>query len=112
MKKPKILIIYTGGTIGMINDVDSGMLKPCDFNQITTEVPELKKLDCSLDAVSFKKPIDSSNMNPVLWKKLGDYIYKCNLNNTYNFSNDSQFHKLIDKIKEIENFLNNKENNN
>ena len=60
MKKPKILIIYTGGTIGMINDQETNMLKPFDFDHITKEVPELKKIKCSLDAVSFKKPIDSS----------------------------------------------------
>ncbi len=76
MKKPKILIIYTGGTIGMINDPETNMLKPFDFDQITKEVPELKKIKCSLDAVSFKKPIDSSNMHPKIWKKLGDYIWK------------------------------------
>ena len=40
MKKPKILIIYTGGTIGMINDPETNMLKPFDFDQITKEVPE------------------------------------------------------------------------
>jgi L-asparaginase len=76
MKKPKILIIYTGGTIGMINDPETNMLKPFDFDQITKEVPELMKIKCSLDAVSFKKPIDSSNMNLKIWKKLGDYIWK------------------------------------
>jgi len=76
MKKPKILIIYTGGTIGMINDPETDMLKPFDFDQITKEVPELMKIKCSLDAVSFKNPIDSSNMNPKIWKKLGDYIWK------------------------------------
>ena len=65
-----------------------------------------------------KSGIKKIEINKLKWElnkereKLGDYIYKCNLNNTYNFSNDSQFHKLIDKIKEIENFLNNKENNN
>ena len=42
-------------------------------------------------------------------QQLGDYIYNSNINDTYDFSNDSEFHKLIDKIKEIENFLNNKQ---
>ena len=76
MKKPRILIIYTGGTIGMINDPVTDMLKPFDFDQIFNEVPELKKIKCSLDAVSFKHPIDSSNMNPEIWKRIGDYIWK------------------------------------
>ena len=80
MKKAKILIIYTGGTIGMIADPSSSVLKPFDFNQITQEIPELKKIKCSLDAVSFKNPIDSSNMNFSSWKKMGNFIWK-NYNN-------------------------------
>ena len=62
--------------------------------------------------------IKKIEINKLKWElnkereKLGDYIYKSNLNDIYDFSNDSQFHKLIDRIKEIENFLNNKENNN
>jgi L-asparaginase len=80
VKKTKILIIYTGGTIGMIADPSSSVLKPFDFNQITQEIPELKKIKCSLDAVSFKNPIDSSNMNFSSWKKMGNFIWK-NYNN-------------------------------
>ena len=80
MKKTKILIIYTGGTIGMIADPSSSVLKPFNFNQITQEIPELKKIKCSLDAVSFKNPIDSSNMNFSSWKKMGSFIWK-NYNN-------------------------------
>ena len=76
MSRAKILIIYTGGTIGMITDPSSAVLKPFDFNQITQEIPELKKIKCSLDAVSFKTPIDSSNMNFSSWKRIGDFIWK------------------------------------
>ena len=43
MSRAKILIIYTGGTIGMITDPSSAVLKPFDFNQITQEIPELKE---------------------------------------------------------------------
>ena len=76
MIKPKILILYTGGTIGMITDPSTGSLKPFDFNHITKEIPELAKIKCSLAAVSFKQPIDSSNMNFSAWKKMGDFIWK------------------------------------
>lgn len=73
--KPKILIIYTGGTIGMIEDHQSKTLKPFDFNEVNKELPELKKIKCQIDAVSFKKPIDSSNVSPKTWEKIGDYIF-------------------------------------
>lgn len=66
----KILLIYTGGTIGMINDPESGVLKPFDFAQLMDEIPELKRLDCEIETVSFSEPIDSSNMTPDTWVKL------------------------------------------
>jgi len=59
--------------------------------------------------------IEKIEINKLKWElnkekqKLGNYIYKCNSNDIYDFSNDTQFYKLIDKIKEIENFLQNKE---
>ena len=72
--KSKILIIYTGGTIGMVEDHVSKTLKPFDFDQINKELPELRKIKCHIDAVSLKNPIDSSNVSPVIWEKIGDYI--------------------------------------
>ena len=76
---PKILIIYTGGTIGMIQDSSKKTLKPFDFNEITNEVPELKKINCEIYAISFDKPIDSSNVNTLIWEKIGDCIYENNI---------------------------------
>jgi len=78
MKKTlsKILILYTGGTIGMIRDPETDMLKPFDFNNILYEVPELKRMDCDIEAISFEEPIDSSNMNSRVWKIIGTYIKK------------------------------------
>lgn len=70
----KILIIYTGGTIGMITDLETGTLKPFDFNQITEEVPELKKIPYHLDTLFFKEPIDSSNVEPETWLKIVSLI--------------------------------------
>ncbi|MBT4868482.1 MAG: asparaginase [Polaribacter sp.] len=62
-KKPRILLIYTGGTIGMIKDYKTNALKVFDFSQIIEKIPELQQLDCSIQSVSFETPIDSSNMN-------------------------------------------------
>ncbi len=69
-KKPNILLIYTGGTIGMIKDFHTGTLKNFNFNDLLKYIPELNLLDCTINTVSFKKPIDSSNMNPTHWVKL------------------------------------------
>lgn len=71
MSKPsKILLIYTGGTIGMIKDFETGALKSFDFNDLLDKIPELRLLECEIETISFKKPIDSSNMNPQLWSEL------------------------------------------
>lgn len=75
-KKLNILLIYTGGTIGMIKDADSGVLKAFDFKNLLKRIPELKLLDCNIETVSFKKPIDSSNMNPKYWIQIVDIIEK------------------------------------
>jgi len=74
MQARKVLLIYTGGTIGMITDPVTGALKPFDFDQITNEVPELTKLPCDIETVSFDHPIDSSNMHPDVWGKLVEII--------------------------------------
>ena len=54
----------------MITDADTGVLKPFDFSQITTQVPELKLFDCEIETISFDTPIDSSNMTPQVWQDL------------------------------------------
>ena len=66
-------MIYTGGTIGMVKG-DDNYLKPFDFEKLTAEIPELDKLDVDLSAIAFKKPIDSSNMNPKTWLYLANLI--------------------------------------
>ena len=70
----KILLIYTGGTIGMVKDYKSGSLKAFDFKKLLKNIPELHQLDCEIDTVSFKKPIDSSNMNVAFWQELATII--------------------------------------
>ena len=75
MKNPKVLIIYTGGTIGMINDPETGALRPFDFESLYSSVPELKQFDYELDSISFEEPIDSSDMNPSLWADIAKTIF-------------------------------------
>ncbi len=70
----KILLIYTGGTIGMIKDANTGTLKAFDFNKLLKKIPEINLLDCNIHTISFDKPIDSSNMNINHWKKMATII--------------------------------------
>ena len=76
MLKPetKILLIYTGGTIGMVKDYNSGALRAFDFNKLLKNIPELNQLNCKIESVSFETPIDSSNMNPVHWASIAAII--------------------------------------
>jgi L-asparaginase len=71
---PNILLIYTGGTIGMVKDLKSGALKAFNFKKLLQRIPELKQLDCNIETVSFDMPIDSSNMNPDKWAKIATLI--------------------------------------
>jgi len=70
----RILIIYTGGTIGMMHDPVKKVLMPLDFSQILARVPELDRLDYSLSIHSFNPIIDSSNVNPEIWLALAKLI--------------------------------------
>lgn len=76
--KPKILLIYTGGTIGMRKDFETGALKAFNFSKLLHSIPELKLLDCEIDTFSFENPIDSSNMNPEHWAEM-----VCTIENNY-----------------------------
>jgi L-asparaginase len=73
-KIPNILLIYTGGTIGMIKDFETGTLKNFNFDDLLKHIPELKLLDCTIETTSFEKPIDSSNMNPNYWIEIAIII--------------------------------------
>jgi len=73
-RKAKIILIYTGGTIGMMKDPETGSLKPFDFDNLLEKIPELKLLDCSIETISFENPIDSSEMNPDYWVQIAEII--------------------------------------
>lgn len=74
MKKASVLLIYTGGTIGMMQDARTGELKPFNFKALTKQIPELEKFDIELSSISFAKPIDSSNMHPNVWIEMANTI--------------------------------------
>lgn len=72
--KPNILLIYTGGTIGMVKDFETRALKVFNFKNLLKNIPELNLIACNIDTVSFDEPIDSSNMNPQQWDKITSII--------------------------------------
>ena len=69
-KNANVLLIYTGGTIGMIEDSVSGALIPYNFNNLKEFVPELNRLKFHIDSIAFDNPLDSSDMGPEDWKKI------------------------------------------
>jgi L-asparaginase len=73
-KSISILIIYTGGTIGMVNDPVTGTLIPIDFRHISGQVPELRRFGFNLGSVTFDPVIDSSDVSPATWIKIADTI--------------------------------------
>ena len=71
--RASILLIYTGGTIGMKTNPETGALSPFDFNDIYEEFPYLRMLNVDIRVLHFK-PIDSSNVTPALWIELARLI--------------------------------------
>lgn len=74
MKRPTILIIYTGGTIGMKTDEATGALVPFDFSGIYEEFPSLKRLKVDIEVFTIKPPIDSSNVSIENWVDIARII--------------------------------------
>lgn len=73
-ERVSILVLYTGGTIGMKKDPDTGTLVPFDFDNIYEHLPMLRQLDYNIDIYSFSPLIDSSNMTPEFWIRLAEKI--------------------------------------
>ena len=72
--KPRILMIYTGGTIGMKENAETGALEPFDFNHLLENVPRIKRLDYNIESYQFANPIDSSAMEPSHWEQIARVV--------------------------------------
>lgn len=70
MNRRSVLIIYTGGTIGMIQNHETGALESFNFEHLLSHVPEIRQFNLQIDAMAFEHPMDSSDMTPAEWKKL------------------------------------------
>ena len=74
MSERSILIIYTGGTIGMVKSAENNSLVPMDFSNIRGKVPELSMFDFDVQTIAFDPPIDSSEISPSIWVKIARTI--------------------------------------
>ena len=74
MINKRTLLIYTGGTIGMVKDKLKKTLVPFNFDELLKAIPELKSEDVDLNNISIAKPIDSSNMSPIVWTEIAILI--------------------------------------
>lgn len=70
----RILLIYTGGTIGMRENPETGALESMDFDKSLTLIREIQALHIDVDTVTFDPAVDSSDINPSHWKKLSEII--------------------------------------
>lgn len=70
MRTNKVLLIYTGGTIGMGRNPKTGALEPLDFNHLLTALPEFEQIETGVDVYTFSSPIDSSNVSPKEWAQI------------------------------------------
>jgi L-asparaginase len=69
-----ILLIYTGGTIGMVDDPSSGTLVPLHFDNLREKIPELNRFRLNIDYKTVGQPVDSSEMNVDRWNAIGELI--------------------------------------
>ncbi len=70
----KVLLIYTGGTIGMVRNPQTGALEPFEFEHLLNNVPELTQFQVNISTYQFNPPIDSSDMSPARWSELAHII--------------------------------------
>ena len=74
LRTGRVLLIYTGGTIGMDFNPETGALEPLDFNHLIQRMPEFAALPVAIDVHQFQHPIDSSDKNPQLWRRIVEII--------------------------------------
>ncbi len=77
-----ILLIYTGGTIGMVLNEDLGLLEPFNFDNLLKQIPQLQKFDAHINTISVEVPKDSATMRFKDWVELGQLIF----DNYYSYS--------------------------
>lgn len=70
----KVLLMYTGGTIGMVENLETGAWEPFDFSHLNSNMPEIKRLKFSVETYLFDPPIDSSDMSISIWQHLAQVI--------------------------------------
>ena len=97
LRTGKVLLIYTGGTIGMDVNPKTGSLEPLDFHHLVARVPEFDTIATGIDVYQFTPPIDSSDMSPQMWEQIVKII-----NDGYNSAiNDYSIAKTAKKIMEV-----------
>lgn len=69
-KNANVLLIYTGGTIGMVENIETGALEPFNFSHLNANMPEIKRLKFNVESYLFDPPIDSSDMSPNIWQQI------------------------------------------
>ncbi len=69
-KNAKVLLIYTGGTIGMVENTNTGTLEPFNFSHLQSKVPEMERLNFTVDSYLFEPAIDSSDITPHNWQEI------------------------------------------
>ncbi|GAB3789972.1 asparaginase [Spirosoma horti] len=72
--RSSVLVIYTGGTFGMVYDPKASQLIPFDFDRVAERLPELNRLNFNITLITLNEIIDSSNMKPAIWVELGQII--------------------------------------
>lgn len=72
--RASVLVIYTGGTFGMVYDPIASQLVPFDFDRVSERLPELNRLNFAITLITLNEIIDSSNMKPAVWVELGQII--------------------------------------
>lgn len=69
-----VLLIYTGGTIGMIENPETGALEPFNFSHLRSNMPEIKRLNFNVETYLFDPPIDSSDVSITIWRQMVNVI--------------------------------------
>src|SRR5690606_15957984 len=73
-KNARVLLIYTGGTIGMVENLETGALEAFNFSHLKSNVPEMKRLHFNVDAYLFDPPFDSSEVGPRKWQDIARVV--------------------------------------